>query len=438
MNLKLVILFALILFSSCATSQKNPTVQNNNPQQNLPNTSQAQSQQLISMARTSNLSYNRQIEPPDVSDIVGEMAKYEAEYNNIKSIENKILANPQAVQLCLLLDTSNSMDGLIEQAKSQLWEIVNELAKSKKNNKDIFFEVALYEYGNSRLESNTGYIRQVTSFTRDLDKLSELLFTLKTSGGDEYCGHVIASALNQLQWNPDSEALKIIYIAGNEPFSQGNINFKVSCKMSVQKDILINSIYCGNHDQGINTFWQLGANLSHGQYFSIDSDKITEVILTPFDDEIIKLNDENNKTYIYYGSEGMKSSKNQELQDSNAGSISKSNMTGRYISKSSRMYSNINWDLVDAADEKDFSIEKIDKKTLPDNLKDKSNEEIMKYVQEMKEKRLIIQKSIGELAVKRAEYIQSQKSKNPDDKSLGSVIIKSLRTQAENKNFTFK
>ena len=38
-----------------------------------------------------------------------------------------------SIQLALLLDTSNSMDGLIDQAKSQLWKIVNELATSKKD-----------------------------------------------------------------------------------------------------------------------------------------------------------------------------------------------------------------------------------------------------------------------------------------------------------------
>ena len=36
------------------------------------------------------------------------------------------------IQIALLLDTSNSMDGLIDQAKSQLWKIVNELARSRK------------------------------------------------------------------------------------------------------------------------------------------------------------------------------------------------------------------------------------------------------------------------------------------------------------------
>ena len=50
------------------------------------------------------------------------------------------------IQIALLLDTSNSMDGLIDQAKSQLWTIVNELAKAKCDNTYAELQIALYEY----------------------------------------------------------------------------------------------------------------------------------------------------------------------------------------------------------------------------------------------------------------------------------------------------
>ena len=39
------------------------------------------------------------------------------------------------VQLAILLDTSGSMDGLIEQAKTQLWSIVNTFIKAKQAGK---------------------------------------------------------------------------------------------------------------------------------------------------------------------------------------------------------------------------------------------------------------------------------------------------------------
>ena len=76
------------------------------------------------------------------------------------------------VQIAILLDTSNSMDGLIEQAKSQLWKICNEFIKAKQNGVAPEVHVALYEYGKSSLPASEGYIRQIQPFTQDLDKLS--------------------------------------------------------------------------------------------------------------------------------------------------------------------------------------------------------------------------------------------------------------------------
>ncbi|MDT8287534.1 MAG: FlgO family outer membrane protein, partial [Elusimicrobiales bacterium] len=80
------------------------------------------------------------------------------------------------VQLAILLDTSGSMDGLINQARAQLWKIVNELVGAEKSGSSPMIEVALYEYGNSGLPQNKGYMRQVLPFTRDMDKVARELF----------------------------------------------------------------------------------------------------------------------------------------------------------------------------------------------------------------------------------------------------------------------
>jgi uncharacterized protein with von Willebrand factor type A (vWA) domain len=50
----------------------------------------------------------------------------------IKQTTEKTPDATAKIQVALLLDTSGSMDGLLEQAKSQLWKMVNELATSKK------------------------------------------------------------------------------------------------------------------------------------------------------------------------------------------------------------------------------------------------------------------------------------------------------------------
>ena len=111
-------------------------------------------------------------------------------------------ADRPLIQLALLLDTSNSMDGLIDQARSQLWTVVNHLARTKKDGQTPRLEVALYEYGNQGLKPQDGFIRQVLPFTDDLDSVSEKLFALRTNGGDEFCGQVIQTAVNDLKWSP--------------------------------------------------------------------------------------------------------------------------------------------------------------------------------------------------------------------------------------------
>src|SRR5262245_4241724 len=77
-------------------------------------------------------------------------------------------AEKPKIQMAILLDTSNSMDGLINQARTQLWKIVNEFAKAKKGGVQPELEVALYEYGNNSLDAKTHWIRLVVPFTDDL------------------------------------------------------------------------------------------------------------------------------------------------------------------------------------------------------------------------------------------------------------------------------
>lgn len=77
--------------------------------------------------------------------------------------------NVPLIQIVLLLDTSSSMNGLIEQAKAHLWKMINKLSATRKNNKIPKLQVALYEYGKSSLSSISGHIHQITPFSRDMD-----------------------------------------------------------------------------------------------------------------------------------------------------------------------------------------------------------------------------------------------------------------------------
>ncbi len=344
--------------------------------------------------------------------------------------------NTKNIQVALLLDTSNSMDGLIDQAKAQLWEIVNELSYAKCGHYKIKLQIALYEYGNDHLPSKEGHIRQVLPFSDDLDEISKELFALTTNGGNEYCGKVINTSINQLDWKKSNDHLKLIFIAGNEPFNQGPLNYKDAAIDAKEKDITVNTIFCGNYRQGIETHWKDGADLTDGEYSAIDHNKETIHIATPYDDIILQLNRKLNNTYIYYGNEGSKKMSLQAEQDSNARSYSAANAVSRTISKSSGFYKNKSWDLVDAADDENFEIEKVEKEELPEELKDKSKTELKQYISQKSNERKDIQKKIQELNKNRLEYIKKNSKK--DESNLETALINAIKNQGKKKAFNWE
>ena len=351
-------------------------------------------------------------------------------FSQIKASEKPL------VQLAILLDTSGSMDGLIEQAKSQLWKIVNELALSHRDGESIELNVALYEYGNDGLSPDNGYIRMICPLTNDLDKISEELFKLVTNGGSEYCGHVIQTAVNDLKWSMDNRNLKIIFIAGNEPFTQGSVDYKESCKAAIQKGIIVNTIFCGNYEEGIQTYWKDGADLADGRYMNIDQNEQIVHIDAPQDDELIKLGQELNGTYIAYGLAGVEKKELQAEQDANSMSLSPESMVQRAVTKAGNQYNNASWDLVDAEEEGVIDISKIDEKNLPEEMQKMTADERVKYVEQMRNKREEIQNKINELNEDRRQYVAQKMLEMPDN-TLDAVLIKAVREQAGTKNYEF-
>ncbi len=340
------------------------------------------------------------------------------------------------IQLVILFDTSNSMDGLLEQAKSRLWEIVNETSELRHSGEIPILEIAMYDYGNDGIR-NKNYVRKQLDFTTDLDMVSKKLFGLRTNGGSEYCGAVIKDALLELDWSNDSRDLKMVYIAGNERFNQGPVNYKEVCKMAMDNDVVVNTIYCGNRDQGIKEFWMDGASCSNGDYFNINSNERVVFIPTPYDDQINKLSGEVNSTYVSYGSIGTERKALQVEQDEMAMEQAPAVASMRAKAKASSNYNNARWDLVDAFIADSTIIQKIDKKDLPKDLQGKSEEELNKYVELKIKERKEIQEQISELSVKRDAFIKEERAKDKSDKKddFGTAVNKSIKERAVNKGF---
>ncbi|MCB1184591.1 VWA domain-containing protein [bacterium] len=344
------------------------------------------------------------------------------------------------VDIALLLDTSNSMDGLINQAKSQLWTIVQEFAAAKKAGCAPALRVALFEYGNTNLPAREGYIRQVVPLGDDLDALSEALFALQTKGGDEYCGQVIDEAITRLDWTAAADSYRAIFIAGNEPFTQGGVDFHDSCGRAVERSIVVNTIHCGDHRTGVDGKWAEGARLGRGEALNIDQDREVVQIRCPQDDRILRLNEDLNGTYIWFGAKKERDyfGSNQSVQDENAGSLSPSVAVKRSITKAGAMYRNSGRDLVDSyADDRDI-LDKVPTANLPEDMQAMTPDQRREHLESMRAERQEIQAEIAQLAAARDEYLAAEMQRRAaagDDETLGGAIVKAVRTQLAGAGF---
>ncbi len=343
------------------------------------------------------------------------------------------------IQLAILLDTSNSMDGLIDQARNQLWRVVDEFSKARRNGHSAHLEVAVFEYGNDRLSAENGYIRKVTDLTGDLDRVSEALFSLTNNGGSEYCGQVIHQATKQLQWSRSEHDIRAIFIAGNEPFSQGPVPYREAVTKAKAAGIIVNTIHAGSYDEGRSSGWQDGAMLAGGDYMSIDHNHRIAHVAAPQDARIAELNQALNETYIPYGKQGHSGKQRQLEQDANTLGISPALLAKRAKSKAGSLYSNSQWDLVDAVKDDEQALQNLEESALPAEMSGMNPQQRAAYVSGKAAEREQIKQEIAELGQARDRFIaesKKQTAENPQA-TVDDALVSSIRKQGASKDYRF-
>jgi len=358
-------------------------------------------------------------------------------------------AEGKAIDLVLCLDVSGSMNGLIDSAKIRLWDIVNELARLKPTPN---LRVALYSYGATAYPAEKGWVRKEVDLTEDLDDVYKALNALRTGGGDEYVARVTKTALDEQKWSADKNALKIIFVAGNEPVDQDKqVTLDDVAANAKKAGVVINTIYCKyGHDNEI-AGWSAFSARCGGKHMDIDMNKAaTQVVVkTEYDEQIIQLGNELNKTYVAYGREGKDRAANQAAQDKNAATAPIAPGAGgapapmaaaiaRAESKAGALYRNSTWDLVDKMKEKDFDITKIKDEDLCDELKKLKPEERLAFLKKKAEERSGIQKKIADLSAKRQKKVEEELAKKPKtdaEKALDEALKTIIHDQAKNKGF---
>lgn len=338
------------------------------------------------------------------------------------------------IQLALLLDTSSSMDGLIDQARTQLWHIANTLDAATFQGARPRLEVAVYEYGNDRLGAEEGHLRKVVGFTSELDEVSRALFSLSTSGGAEHAPQAIDRASTDLEWRTGDGVLRVMYVAGNETFQQGPVTWTDALDGASRRGIVVNTVFCGPPSDVDAGLWQAAAVRARGRHFTIDQSMRRVDPTTPYDDEIGRLGVAINDTYLGYGSAGRDGIANQAAQDNN--SILSGSLVERGLSKGTANYSNPRWDLVDAVNEGAVDLSQLDEADLPADLRGLDADARAKVVETRRAERAAITEQITKLRSQRDAFLRDVRSDDSAGAGLDGAMVEAITEQAQRAGFT--
>lgn len=164
------------------------------------------------------------------------------------------------VQVVLALDASGSMDRLFQAVADSLEELLRTLGECRVNGQPASVNVGIVVYGHSR---DDGAPYQLAPFTLDLEQLRRPVKAINCDGVYENCGEAIAFAVKNYPWNKRkrSRLLKVLFIAGNESFDQGSVNYRDALTAAGKQGIIVNTIHCGEP----NPEWVAAARSGGGE-----------------------------------------------------------------------------------------------------------------------------------------------------------------------------
>lgn len=256
------------------------------------------------------------------------------------------------VDVVFTLDLSGSTNGLVDNIRDKMWDVINQWKMFSPTPK---LRIGIVGFSRMSFTSGSGYVKILCDLTDDYDLVSHSLFNLSRSveNGYQFIGAAIDETVNNMDWSESKSSLKIVYLIGNGKVNLGMIDFRKGCEIAQQKNILINTIYCNktirdNRAKDISGWAEIAAKTGGEQYDTYVNKRAPLLkvntnlaLLTAYKDSL-------NATYLPYGKTGSDRFKLMKEADDNASLIYSSYLYSRLKYKLSGEYrmKQFLWDIV--------------------------------------------------------------------------------------------
>jgi len=341
------------------------------------------------------------------------------------------------VEVAFVLDTTGSMAGLIDGAKSKIWDIANMLISADPTPEIRFGLIGYRDRGDD-------YITQVHDLTDNIDDIYGQLQSFQAGGGGdgpESVNQALHEAVGRLSWGNDDGVLRIIFLVGDAPphmdYDQ-DVRYHATLEVARQREIVVNAIQCGSQGD-TEAVWREIAQLGSGEYTQIGQNGGVEIIATPFDEELSRLNTSIGETIVAYGSaerrqsiEGYQDMAESAAPSANADRLSYNSASGSIVGGGG--------DLVDALANGSVGLDDIDEDELPQNMRSMTQAERESYLAQQTARRAAIQEQIDNLLTQRRQYIDAERERRMAAGELNGFdaeVHRMLRTQGAEAGINF-
>lgn len=322
------------------------------------------------------------------------------------------------VEVCFVLDTTGSMGGLIQGAKDKIWSIANEMVSAKPAPE---IRIGLIGYR----DRSDQYVTRCHDLTADLDEIYGKLTGFEAQGGGdtpESVNQALHEAVTKMSWSGNRDVLKIIFLVGDAPPHmdyQDDVKYPEVCQHAMKRDLIINTIQCGSMSE-TTPIWREIAAKAEGEYAAILQDGGTMAVVTPFDEEIARLNVDLSGTVVGYG-DGMAQRRVTDKLATVAGARSESVADRAFYfmktkaapSAPAKVISGEE-DLISLVQEGKVKLEEMEAESLPRELRELKPEEQKAVIEEKLKQRKELNTKMEDLVKKRAAYLEDERKRLPE------------------------
>ena len=349
------------------------------------------------------------------------------------------------IEVCFVLDTTGSMGGLIAGAKEKIWGMANEIISAKPVPE---VRIGLIGYR----DKTDAYVTKIHPLSNDIDDIYAKLMAFKAQGGGdtpESVNQALNEAVTKMKWSADKKVLKVIFLVGDAPphmdYKQ-DIKYPTSCELAVKKDLIINTIQCGNM-AATTPIWQEIAHKAEGKFARILQDGGVMAIATPFDKQIAACNVKLGNTVCVYGDARTQRFAASKVTLAESAPAVASADRAEFLSKAKRdgyAFDEVitgGGDLVDLLANKKIKVEEIEEKKLPDKVRKMKPKEREAYFAKQIADRKKLQTELTGLLKKRSEFVIAKKAelkKKGKGDGFDEQVNGFIRQQAAKKGFRYE